>query len=133
METIAIALIGLVGNIGGVLLNYHLREGDRKANISIVRVNPMIGPIRIEETPAIRKSALFSFILGLVNIFLSGLFSMVAIISAKQALRDIKYLGNDPRSAWYARAGLKMGYLGIILLLIAITFFITLHMKSVHS
>lgn len=132
MDGVAIALIGLVGNIGGVLLNYHLREGDRNANINIVKVNHAIGPTRFEETPAIRKSALFSFIFGFVSIFLCGLFSMVAIISAKQALRDMKYLGNDPRSAWYARVGLKMGYLGIILLLIAIPIFITLYIKSVH-
>lgn len=132
MECIAFALIGLVGNIGGVLLNYHLREWDKKANINIVRINHTIGPTRFEETPAIRKSALFSFISGFVGIFLGGLFSMVAIISAKQALRDMKYFGNDPRSAWYARVGLKMGYLGIMLLLIAIPVFITLYMKSVH-
>jgi hypothetical protein len=133
MESVAIALIGLAGNIGGVLLNCHLREGDKEANINIVKVSHTIGPIRIEETPSIRKSALFSFIFGLVGIFLGGLFSMATIISAKQALRDIKFFGNDPRSAWYARAGLQMGYLGTILLLIAITVFTTLYIKSVHS
>jgi hypothetical protein len=122
MDGITIAMIGLVGNIGGVLLNYHLGKEDKKPNIILVKADHTIGPNRIELTLPIRKSALFSFIFGFAGVFLGGFFSIAGIISAKQALRYIGYSDNDPRSVWFAKAGLKMSYLGIIELLIVIAF-----------
>ena len=130
MEGIAIALIGLAGNIGGVLLNNHLSNRDRKANNIFVRVGHTIEHRLFEEIQTIRKSALFGFIFGIAAVFLGGFFSIAGIISAKQALRDIGFPDNDPRSVWFAKAGLKMGYLGIIELIILITVFITLKISS---
>jgi hypothetical protein len=93
-----------------------------KPNIILVKADHTIGLNRIELTLPIRKSALFSFIFGFAGVFLGGFFSIAGIISAKQALRYIGYPDNDPRSVWFAKAGLKMSYLGIIELLIVIGF-----------
>jgi hypothetical protein len=130
MDGITIALIGLVGNIGGVILNYHLGKEDKKPSINLVRAYHMIGPSRIDLTLPVRKSAFFSFLLGFAGVFLGGIFSIAGIISAKQALRYIGYPDNDPRSVWFAKAGLKMSYLGIIELVIVITVFITLKISN---
>jgi hypothetical protein len=131
MDGITIAMIGLIGNIGGVLLNYYLGKEDKKPIINLVKADHTIGPNRIELTLPIRKSALFSFIFGFAGVFLGGFFSIAGIISAKQALRYIGYPDNDRRSVWFAKAGLKMSYLGIIELIIIITVFITLKISNI--
>jgi hypothetical protein len=130
MEAIVVALVGVAGNIGGILLNQHLSKKDQKMTLDLVKIyttvdigvnkektieDPELKPSR----PPISRSAILSFLSGLASFLIFGLFCIVAIVAGHRAMVNIHASKDSIRGIGLARAGLTLGYLGAVLLIIA--------------
>lgn len=132
METVIIALIGLSGNIGGILLNRHLSRKERQVDANL-RKNCATADVSefVTDSPAkfaappVCRSAILSFISGLAGLFIFGLFAIAAIVAGYRAERNIIELNGSLRGIGLARAGLILGYLGGVLLSVVAAMWIT--------
>ena len=121
MEAIAVALIGLVGNLGGILLSHYLSKSDQKTKshqlIAVNEDNSNEKLIFYHSDKFLNKTAVLSFIAGIANLLLPGLFCIVAILAGHRAIVAIKASNVYMQGIGLAKAGLILGYSGLAILI----------------
>ena len=126
MEAIAVALIGLVGNLGGVLLSHHLIKNDRKTKSRKLMAASENSDreilISYQSDKSLSKTAVLSFIAGIANLLLPGLFCIVAIIAGHRAIVNIKASNAYIQGIGFAKTGLILGYSGLAILICILPF-----------
>ena len=99
---IAAALITVAGNLAGVWFSHYLRQKDQ-ASAS-------------EAKPELSRSAVLSFVTGLIGFIAFGLLGIVAVVAGHRSLHDIRESNGGLRGLGLARAGLILGYLSLALI-----------------
>ena len=120
MEVIIVALIGVAGTLGGILLSHYLSKKDVEEKNEFSITNSTSEPVSRVGSSSISRTAILSFIFGLAGLIFYGIFFLVAIVSGHLAVRAIHATEGSLQGIWLARAGLVMGYVGVIYILIII-------------
>lgn len=76
METIAVAVIGVAGNLGGVLLSHHLSMKEQKPEprlaMAINEKSIIKNLVSNDSAQTLSRTAVLSFIAGLANLLMPG-------------------------------------------------------------